>query len=122
MHLLQIWIVPDVRGIAPSYEQKAFAPEEKRGHLRLVASGDGRDGSLTIRQDAGVYAAVLAPGERVEHAPSPGRHAYLHVVRGAAAVNGTALGAGDGIKLRDESRIEIAGGDAEAEVLLFDLP
>ena len=122
VHLLQIWIVPDVRGIAPSYEQKLFAPEEKRGRLRLVASGDGRDGSLSIRQDADVHAAVLAPGERVEHAPAPGRHAYLHVVRGAATVNGTALGAGDGIKLRDEPRIEIAGGDVEAEVLLFDLP
>jgi len=122
VHLLQIWIVPDVRGVSPSYEQKMFAPEEKRGRLLLVASHDGRDGSVTIHQDADVYAAVLAPAQRVAHASAPGRHAYLHVARGAATVNGTALGAGDGVKLRDEQRIEITGGDVEAEVLLFDLP
>ena len=122
VHLLQIWIVPDVRGVSPSYEQKMFAPEEKRGRLLLVASHGGRDGSVTIHQDADVYAAVLAPAQRVAHASAPGRHAYLHVARGAATVNGTALGAGDGVKLRDEQRIEITGGDVEAEVLLFDLP
>jgi quercetin 2,3-dioxygenase len=121
VHLLQIWILPNVTGIRPGYEQKLFGPEEKRGRLRLVASGDGRDGSLTIHQDADIYAAVLAPGERVGHTPAPERRVYVHVARGAASVNGTTLGAGDGAKLGDETLIELTGGDVEAEVLLFDM-
>lgn len=120
-HLLQIWIEPDVRGVRPSYEQIFFPAEEKRGRLRLAASSDGREGSVTIHQDAALYASLLAPGEAVRHALAPGRHAYLHVARGAVALNGVALRAGDGAKVADEKLLEIASSE-DAEVLLFDLP
>ncbi len=98
-HLLQIWIEPNVRGVRPSYEQTFFPAEEKRGKLRLVASGDGREGSVTIHQDAALYAALLAPGETVRHALAPGRRAYLHVARGVAVLNSQLLQGGDGAKV-----------------------
>lgn len=119
-HLLQIWIEPSVRGVPPSYEQTYFPVEERRGRLRLVASQDGRDGSVTIHQDAALYAALLAPGESVRHAPAPGRHAYLHVARGKVDLNGVQLGAGDGAKIAEESELHISAA-ADAEILLFDL-
>ncbi len=119
-HLLQIWIEPSVRGVPPSYEQTCFPVEERRGRLRLVASRDGRDGSVTIHQDAALYAALLAPGESVRHAPAPGRHAYLHVARGKVDLNGMQLGAGDGAKIAEESELRISAA-ADAEILLFDL-
>lgn len=119
-HLLQIWIEPNVRGIAPSYEQKHFAESDKRGRLRLVASGDGRDGSVTIHQDAAVYAGLFDGGERATHPLGPGRRAYLHVARGAVTINGRSLGAGDALKVADAAEIVIEGG-RESEVLLFDL-
>lgn len=119
-HLLQIWIEPSVRGVPPSYEQTYFPVEERRGRLRLVASQDGRDGSVTIHQDAALYAALLAPGESVRHAPAPGRHAYLHVARGKVDLNGVQLGAGDGAKIAEESELRISAA-ADAEILLFDL-
>jgi redox-sensitive bicupin YhaK (pirin superfamily) len=123
LHFLQIWIVPRERGLDPGYEQRNFPYEEKRGRLRLVASPDGADGSLAIHQDARMYLAILAHGERVAHAAAPGRGAYLHVVRGRVTLNGAALDAGDGAAIEDERRLEIAGDDREhdAEVLLFDL-
>lgn len=120
-HLLQIWIEPNVRGVKPSYEQTFFPPEERRGRLRLIASGDGRDGSVTIHQDAALYAALLVPGETVRHALAPGRHAYLHVARGAVQCNSQSLRGGDGAKIADENVLEIAASE-DAEILLFDLP
>lgn len=122
VHLLQIWIKPNVTGIEPSYEQTFFAPEEKRGRLRLVASSDGREGSVTIRQDATIYATVLAPGETAVYPLALGRRAYVQVARGAVIVNGEPLNAGDGARIQDEAQIALVGVDqALAEVLLFDL-
>jgi redox-sensitive bicupin YhaK (pirin superfamily) len=119
-HFLQIWIEPNVRGIDPSYEQKHFAPADKRGRLRLVASPDGRDGSVTIHQDAALYAALLDGAERATHALAPGRRAYVHVARGRLSVNGQALEAGDALKLSAEPQVVLERG-VDAEVLLFDL-
>jgi redox-sensitive bicupin YhaK (pirin superfamily) len=118
-HFLQIWIEPATRGIAPSYEQKHFAPEDKRGRLRLIASPDGADGSVTIHQDARLYAGLFNGAERAEHAPAKGRRAYVHVARGTIVVNGSALDAGDALKT-DAPRIVFEKGE-DAEVLLFDL-
>ena len=120
VHFLQIWIQPDHRGIAPSYEQKTFSQEEKAGRLRLVASPDGGDGSVTLHADARLYAGVFATGASAEHALAPGRHAWVHVVRGRAQVNGIALAAGDAVALSEERTVRIEGIDA-GEVLVFDL-
>jgi quercetin 2,3-dioxygenase len=119
-HFLQIWIEPAVRGIPPSYEQKHFAAAEKRGRLRLIASPDGADGSVTIHQDARVYAGLFDGAERAKHALAKGRLGYVHVARGRARVNGHDLEAGDALK-SDAAEIRIEDG-AHAEVLLFDLP
>jgi redox-sensitive bicupin YhaK (pirin superfamily) len=121
VHFLQIWIQPNVEGIPPSYEEKHFPLEEKQGKLRLVASGDGREGSVLIHQDASLYAAVLDGDDRVEHALQPGRLGYVHVIRGHVEVNGVALKGGDALKLADEDRVTIGKAEA-AELLLFDLP
>ena len=121
VHLLQIWIEPNVRGIEPEYEETHFDAASKRGRLRLIASSEGRDGSVTIHQDASVYAAMLDGAERASHALAPGRKAYVHVARGSVTVNGNALGAGDALKASGESAIVIETGD-DAEILLFDLP
>jgi len=120
-HFLQIWIEPNVRGIAPGYEQKHFDAASKRGRLRLVASPDGAEGSVTIHQDARVYAGLFDGAERATAALGAGRKAYLHVVRGRLAVNGTRLEAGDALKMSEVSEVALAKG-AGAEVLLFDLP
>ncbi|MGQ0663760.1 MAG: pirin family protein [Pseudomonadota bacterium] len=120
MRLLQIWIVPERDGLLPRYDQKAFPLGERRGRLRLVCSRDGREGSVTIFQDTDLYAAVLAPGERVSHPPRPGRHAWLQVALGEVALNGLALGPGDGAGASGEPRLDIVGATA-AEILLFDL-
>jgi quercetin 2,3-dioxygenase len=120
VHFLQIWLMPAKRGIQPSYEQKTFSDADKRGTLRLVASPDGADGSLTINADARVYAGVLAAGDTAELALVPARGAWVQVARGKVRVNGTELGEGDGIALEDERRIALEGVD-EAEVLAFDL-
>jgi len=120
-HFLQIWIEPNVRGIAPGYEQKHFDAAAKRGRLRLVASPDGSDGSVTIHQDARIYATLLDGAERASHALAPGRKAYVHVARGALTVNGTPLAAGDALKVTEISEIVLEQG-AGAEALLFDLP
>jgi quercetin 2,3-dioxygenase len=121
VHFLQIWIQPNVEGIPPSYEEKHFPLAEKQGKLRLVASGDGREGSVLIHQDASLYAAVLNGEDRVEHALQPGRLGYVHVIRGSVDVNGVTLKGGDALKLADEERVTIANAEA-AELLLFDLP
>jgi len=120
VHFLQIWIEPRVRGAAPGYEEKHFDSASKRGRLRLVASPDGRDGSVTLRQDASLYAALVDGDESVEFEQQPGRRTYVHVVRGEADVDGQALGAGDAMKLDGAHRVRISRG-RDAEILLFDL-
>ncbi|HKZ08429.1 MAG TPA: pirin family protein [Methylomirabilota bacterium] len=120
VHLLQIWILPEARNLPPSYEEKEFAVEEKRGRLRLIASRDAREGSVRIHQDASVYAALLAPGQTVRHALAAGRGAWLHLVSGTAMVNGKLLGEGDAAALQDEAAVEVAA-TGPSELLLFDL-
>jgi quercetin 2,3-dioxygenase len=119
-HFLQIWLLPNKEGIAPGYEQKAYADADKRGRLRLVASPDGRDGALTIHADASMYAGLFNDTERAELALDPKRLAYVHLARGRANVNGTPLAAGDGAQLDGESRLVIDQG-RDAEVIVFDL-
>jgi redox-sensitive bicupin YhaK (pirin superfamily) len=119
-HFLQIWIEPNVKGIAPGYEQKHFDATSKRGRLRLVASPDGREGSVKIHQDAYVYAALLDGAERASHGLAPGRRAYVHVARGGVTVNGEPLEAGDALKTTGIPEIVLEKGEG-AEVLLFDL-
>ncbi|MES2742746.1 MAG: pirin family protein [Pseudomonadota bacterium] len=121
VHFLQIWIAPDVTGIAPSYQEQHFAPASKRNQLRLVASNDGRDGSVLIHQDAAMYASILEPERRLEHRLAPGRIGYVHLIRGSLSVNGVALKAGDALKLSDESVVSLDQAE-DAELLLFDLP
>jgi redox-sensitive bicupin YhaK (pirin superfamily) len=121
LHFLQIWIVPNVTGIAPGYEEKHFTPGSKRGRLCLVASRDGRDGSVMIHQDAAVYASILEEGQRLEHRLAPGRIAYVHLITGSLEVNGQALKDGDGLKINAEQLVTFEHPE-QAEVLLFDLP
>ena len=118
VHFLQIWIMPDKRGHAPSYDQKAFP--DRQGKLRVVASPDGRDGSIAIHQDAIVAAGVLAAGDRVEHAVGAKRHVWIQVARGTIDVNGNTLAAGDGAAVTGEGVLAISATDA-AELLVFDL-
>ena len=120
VHFLQIWIVPDRKGVAPRYQQRHFTEAEKRGRLRLIISPDGADGSLSVHQDARVHAGLFDGAERQRFSLPAGRFAYLHVARGALEVNGRHLSAGDGARLRGEHEIELSGGE-QAEVLLFDL-
>ena len=120
VHFLQIWIEPNERGIAPSYEQKNFADGEKRGRLRLIASPDGAQGSVKIHQDARVYAAILDDAETVTHALAQNRKAYVHVARGTVYLNGAALSTGDGAKIEGERELNLSDAKA-AEVLVFDL-
>lgn len=120
LHLLQIWLVPERRGLPPSYEQKAFADEERSGKLRLVASPDGTDGSVTVHQDVKLYSTLLTPGQRVEHTLAPGRHAWIQVAKGAVTVNGQLLDTGDGAAISDETTL-VLEGEQDANVLLFDL-
>ncbi len=121
VHFLQIWIEPNVTGIPPGYEEKHFAPESKQGQLRLVASSDGRDGSVLIHQDAAIYAAIMERGERLEHPLAKGRTGYVHVIRGQLTVNGAALAGGDALKITGEAAVSLEQADG-AEVLVFDLP
>ncbi len=121
VHFLQIWIVPQANGIAPGYEQKHFAPAELNDRLRLIASPDGRDGSVTIHQDARIYATRLDGSDSVVHALAAGRRAYAHVARGTVTVNGRRLAAGDGARIENEPTVQLDHGHG-AEVLVFDLP
>lgn len=120
VHLLQIWILPEEQGLAPSYEQKAFTEDQKRGRLCLVASAEGREDSVTVHQDASVYASVLSKDGEVGHALMPGRHAWLQVARGGVTLNGELLNQGDGAAISSEEQIAIRGRE-DSEVLLFDL-
>jgi len=120
VRFLQIWLLPGQRGIQPSYEQKTFSDQEKDGRFRLVASPDGRDGSLTIHTDASVHAGRFDRGQRAELALAAGRHGWIQVARGAVRVNGHELRAGDGAALSDERLIRVEGIE-DAEVLAFDL-
>lgn len=119
LHFLQIWILPEREGIAPGYEQKTFALDRTRG-LVLVASRDGRNGTLTVHQDAEVYAGRLAEGDTVKHVLRPKRLGWLQVARGGVALNGLNLRAGDGVAIEDETELVVRAGP-EAEVLLFDM-
>lgn len=121
LHFLQIWIEPSVKGMAPSYEEKHFDAASKQGRLRLIASPDGRDGSVLMHQDASIYASIMSGADQLQHTLATGRIAYVHVVRGQVTVNGTALSSGDALKLSDESTVTLSQA-ADAEVLLFDLP
>ncbi|MPQ58077.1 pirin family protein [Duganella sp. FT27W] len=121
VHFLQIWIQPNQVGIPPSYEEKNFTVESKLGNLRLIASNDGREGSVLIHQDASIFATILRSGDAVEHKLAAGRIAYVHVIRGDVTVNGTALKGGDALKLTAEELVTL-GNATDAEVLVFDLP
>ncbi|HEY6045929.1 MAG TPA: pirin family protein [Pyrinomonadaceae bacterium] len=120
VHLLQIWIMPRARDLPSGYEQKAFTEDERRGRLRLVASEDGREGSVTIQQDARLYAAILEPGSVADHKFAAGRYGWAQVARGNVELNGVAMNQGDGAAIRDEDTIKLVAED-QAEVLLFDL-
>jgi hypothetical protein len=119
-HFLQIWIQPNVTGIPPSYEEKNFSAEEKRGRLCLIASSDGKEGSVLIHQDVKLYAGLFDDVETASLAIAAGRLAYVHVARGAVTVNGVELKAGDALKLSDVVTVDVSGGE-QAEVLVFDL-
>ena len=121
VHFLQIWIVPETEGLAPSYEQRRFPEEEKRGKLRLVASRDGRDGSVTIHRDVDLYATLLSDGESARHTFRQGRAGWLQVARGTARVNDVQLYPGDGVAIEATDDVAITGTSADAEVLLFDI-
>jgi quercetin 2,3-dioxygenase len=121
VHFLQIWIQPARRGIEPSYEEKRFAPEEKRGRLRVIVSPDRTDGSLLIHQDARVYAGLFTGDEQAELQVAKGRRIYLHVARGALTANGEKLAAGDALRITDGAPLRL-GEARDAEVLVFDLP
>jgi redox-sensitive bicupin YhaK (pirin superfamily) len=121
LHFLQIWILPERTGLPPSYEQRAFPAAEKQGKLRLVASRDRREGSVTVHQAVDLYTSVLAPGETITHQLTPDHHAWIQVVRGTILLNATALLAGDGAAVSEETQLTMTAKD-RAEVLLFDLP
>jgi len=120
VHLLQIWIMPRARDLPSGYEQKAFTEDERRGRLRLVASEDEREESVTIQQDARLYAGILAPGSVTEHKLAADRYGWAQVARGNVELNGVAMNQGDGAAIRDEDLVKLAAED-QAEVLLFDL-
>jgi quercetin 2,3-dioxygenase len=120
VHFLQIWIVPDRRGVAPRYQQVHFPQHSKRGRLRLIISPDGQDGSLGVYQDVRVYAGLIDGPESQALAIPEGRHAYVHVARGSVLVNGLTMQDGDGARVREERRLTVSEGDG-AEVLIFDL-
>lgn len=121
VHFLQVWIQPDVLGIAPEYEEKHFAPAEKRGRLRLIASPDGAEGSVRLHQDARVYAGLFDGTERAVLDVAAGRRVYVHVARGRIVAQGESLGPGDAVKLTDVATLELGAGDG-AELIVFDLP
>jgi redox-sensitive bicupin YhaK (pirin superfamily) len=120
VHFLQIWLLPDERGIQPSYEEKRFPVEDKQGRLRLVAARDARDGAVAIHQDVDLYAGVFTAGEGTRFELRPGRHAWLQVARGAVTLNGHAFGQGDGAAVSEEGALDLQATE-DAEVLVFDL-
>lgn len=120
LRFLQVWIIPERRGLTPSYDQKTFSEADKRGRLKLIGSRDGRDGSIAFHQDVAIFASILGPGETVAHELAQGRGAWVQVARGSVTVNGTRLDEGDGASVVEEPEVTIAGVSL-AEVLLFDL-
>jgi redox-sensitive bicupin YhaK (pirin superfamily) len=120
VHLYQIWLLPEKRGLTPSYDQRAFPDDERNGKLRVVASPDGRDGSLTIHQNALVSLGTIAAGERISYELGPSRHAWVQVLRGSIELNGVALGVSDGAAVNEESSLALNAKQA-SEVMLFDL-
>ena len=120
VHFLQIWILPEQRGLKPDYEQKYFSPEERQGGFRLVVSPQGQDGSMKVNQDLRLYSTLLGQGQKTEHTLAPGRHAWLQVARGEGTLNGVAVKAGDGVAISDETRLELVA-TTPLEALLFDL-
>jgi redox-sensitive bicupin YhaK (pirin superfamily) len=120
VHFLQIWILPEQAGLEPGYEQRAFPETDRRDRLAVLASRDGRDGSVTLHQDVAVLGGVLSPGTTLAHPLAEGRLAWLHVAEGAATVNGEWLETGDGLAVKDEAKIAIEAAD-RTEVLLFDM-
>jgi quercetin 2,3-dioxygenase len=120
-HLLQIWILPEEENLKPSYEQTFFAPEDKKGKLKLVASHAGTDGSVTIHQDVNLYSSILAKDESVEHNLAENRHAWIQIVKGSLELNGENLTQGDGAAVSNESLLQIKSLADETEFLLFDL-
>ncbi len=120
VHFLQIWILPERKGLEPGYEQKTFPEAEKRGKLRLVGSRDGREGSVTIHRDVDLYATLLGDGDRVSHVVNPGRIAWVQVARGTVTLNGEQLYPGDGVAIENAGKLELVG-TSDAEVLLFDM-
>ena len=120
VHLLQIWILPDTVGLQPGYEQKAFSEDERRGQLRLIASNDGRNGSVTVHQDVSVFASILGAGESVKYDMDQTRYGWIQVARGTISVNGQRAEQGDGAVVMGENALEIAAEES-AEILLFDL-
>jgi redox-sensitive bicupin YhaK (pirin superfamily) len=121
VHFLQIWLLPEQEGLLPSYEQKAFSNADKRGQLRLIASRDGRSGSVTVHQDAEIFAAVLNKSESVSYALPNGRKVWVQVARGAVTLNGKTLTAGDGSGVEEVATLEIRGVSDDTEILLFNL-
>ncbi len=121
VHLLQIWIMPESKGIEPGYEQKAFPEAEKRGRLKLIAARNGRNGTVTVHQDVSLYVALLDHKQKVEHTPAPGRHAWLQVAKGSVELNGKRFEQGDGAAVSEEQKLAIAGAEDGSEILLFDL-
>ena len=120
VHFLQIWILPDRARLEPGYEQKNFPVEERKDQLRLVASNDGREGSVVVHQDAAIFAAVLGKGTKVTHPLADGRHGWVQIIRGAVTIDGQRLGPGDGAGVREAKEIAIQA-EEEAELLVFDL-
>jgi quercetin 2,3-dioxygenase len=120
VHLLQIWIMPDQKNLTPSYEERKFSDDERRGRLRLIASKEGREGSVKINQDANVFASLLPAGQKAEQQLGAGRLVWLQLIGGTLSVNGAQLATGDGAAVENERKLEIAAGE-DAEFLLFDL-
>ena len=120
-HLLQIWILPEKENLAPDYEQKFFAPEEKQGKLKLIASRGGDDGSVHINQDVALYSSILKKGEAVSYSLKENRHAWIQIVKGSLEMNGQILNQGDGAAVSDENLLNIKSLADETEILLFDL-
>ena len=120
VHFYQLWLLPKQNGLSPSYEQRQFSDEEKQGRFRLVASPTGRDASLTIHQDASIFLAVLEPDQQIRQPLTPGRHAWLQVLRGTIKLGGEILTAGDGAAISEESELVLTA-TSSAEVMLFDL-
>ena len=122
VHFLQIWVLPNATNHTPRYDQKTFTADDKRGRARLVVSGDGREGSLMIHQDADIYATLLDAGSSLHHQLRQGRHGWIQLVRGALDVNGTKLNSGDGLAISDETALTLRADKDDSEFLIFDLP